>query len=199
MKYLEYREKAHEFANYEDENYPYFGIIEEVGEIFGKLAKSMRGDKKLDNVEVCKEFGDVLWMTNEIAIKHNITISEEPFCTASKPKFNPVFRSLVRVLSGANALVNGRLFSDQNFWIVVHDRQSYINIIYTNLAFLAVYYDSTIEEIMDYNIKKLTARKEQNLINGDGDNREVNQFNNACGSVILNQGISVVRPQNISF
>lgn len=52
-------------AVYTEPAYPLFGLVEEVGEMFGVLAKSARGDDISDAVarqRIVKEAGDVLWM-----------------------------------------------------------------------------------------------------------------------------------------
>lgn len=71
-----YQEKAHKFANYKDNDYPYYGIVEELGELFGKLARVRRGDKTIiSSNDLELELGDVLWNLSEIAWKHNIKLN----------------------------------------------------------------------------------------------------------------------------
>jgi len=75
MKLDEYQAKAGEFAIYhnhdsgEDEiaMYPFLALSEEVGEVNGKIAKSLRGDKELETYDIAKELGDVLWNLSECA------------------------------------------------------------------------------------------------------------------------------------
>lgn len=47
--------------------YPFLALSEETGEVCGKLAKSLRGDKELQILAVAKELGDVLWNLSECA------------------------------------------------------------------------------------------------------------------------------------
>ena len=101
MHLNEYQHKAHIFACYNDPNYPFFALGEETGEVLGKIAKSLRGDKELVPEEVAKELGDVLWCLQECA---------------------------------------------------------------ANLGF-------SLEKIASMNLKKLTDRKERDVIKGDGDDR----------------------------
>lgn len=73
MKLDEYQARAREFALYHNHDsedialYPFLALSEETGEVNGKLAKSLRGDKELENYDVAKELGDVLWNLSECA------------------------------------------------------------------------------------------------------------------------------------
>ncbi len=81
MNLDQYQEAAHEFAAYEEDEYPFFGLAEEVGELLGLIAKSYRGDDLVarygsrDAVreQVMKEAGDVLWQLSECM--HSLGIS----------------------------------------------------------------------------------------------------------------------------
>lgn len=69
MNLKDYREKALEFAVYEDDLYPVVGLAEEVGEFLGVWAKALRGDdlnlrfggEAKVKEKILKEAGDVLW------------------------------------------------------------------------------------------------------------------------------------------
>lgn len=74
MNIDEYQTKAREFAlylNHDNEEdialYPFLALSEETGETCGKLAKSLRGDKELQEYDLAKELGDVLWNLSECA------------------------------------------------------------------------------------------------------------------------------------
>lgn len=56
-----YMQEAFKFAIYKDRNYPYFAIMEELGEFMTHLAKDARGDKEADEEKMKKELGDILW------------------------------------------------------------------------------------------------------------------------------------------
>jgi NTP pyrophosphatase (non-canonical NTP hydrolase) len=65
---MSYQDEAMEFAIYKSRFYPFLGLVEEAGEVAGKIAKMLRryGDEAafvhVDIVEMEKELGDVLWM-----------------------------------------------------------------------------------------------------------------------------------------
>jgi NTP pyrophosphatase (non-canonical NTP hydrolase) len=47
--------------------YPALGIVDEGGEVAGKVKKWLRGDRELDRKELLKEAGDVLWYLASLA------------------------------------------------------------------------------------------------------------------------------------
>jgi len=62
--------------------YPALGLVEEAGEVAGKIAKMIRDDIKLDDQreKIETEMGDVLWMLAALAKGCNLslqTIAEE--------------------------------------------------------------------------------------------------------------------------
>lgn len=71
-----YSKEAMKFAAYDDSMYPFWAILEELGEFAGKIAKSLRGDKELDMVELRKEAGDVLWQLNAREFEESCTGNE---------------------------------------------------------------------------------------------------------------------------
>lgn len=72
-----YQELARRFACYNDPLYPFLGLAEEAGEVCGKIAKHLRGDKGavLDKEPVIKELGDVLWMVSQCCEELDISMS----------------------------------------------------------------------------------------------------------------------------
>ena len=96
MKLNKYQEEAMKFAKYESFDYPFMALAEEVGEVFGKLAKYGRKNSAslnciIENISnhseylseseqelkqsVKKELGDVLWQLQ--ACCHELGISLE--------------------------------------------------------------------------------------------------------------------------
>lgn len=74
MKLNDYQAAAKQFACYHNHDaeedvaiYPFLALSEEIGEVNGKIAKSLRGDRELDLASIAKELGDVLWNLSECA------------------------------------------------------------------------------------------------------------------------------------
>jgi NTP pyrophosphatase (non-canonical NTP hydrolase) len=66
MKLRDYQLLADKYACYDDPEYPFFALAEEVGEFLGKIAKFKRGDDTFPDQATYlealqKELGDVLW------------------------------------------------------------------------------------------------------------------------------------------
>lgn len=84
LDFNSYQEKAHEFAEYEKDHYPFLGLAEEVGEFLGIAAKTARGDdvlarygsyEKLEGI-ILKEAGDILWQLSECLTQMNLSLQE---------------------------------------------------------------------------------------------------------------------------
>lgn len=70
--FKEYQEKAHETAVYNDDDavvYTSLGLVNEAGEVAGKVKKYIRGDELPEFIGwdelVAEELGDVLWYLAE--------------------------------------------------------------------------------------------------------------------------------------
>lgn len=92
MQFKEYSEDAHKFAKYENNDYPFLALSEEVGEVMGKLAKYVRKQKcslstaiyeanngtceeaKQLRSDLKKELGDVLWQLNACCVELGFTL-----------------------------------------------------------------------------------------------------------------------------
>ena len=78
IQYLDldkYQANARNFATYKSPLYPVLGLAEEAGEVAGKYAKYLRGDKKLNPLDIAKELGDCLWMIANVAEELGISLS----------------------------------------------------------------------------------------------------------------------------
>lgn len=77
MNMNEYQQQASQYATYQSINYPYFALVEEVGEFYGKIAKTLRGDvvPELD-AALKKELGDILWNLSEICSLRGYSLAE---------------------------------------------------------------------------------------------------------------------------
>ncbi len=92
MQLNEFQMDAYRFAAYENTTYPFLGVAEEAGEVCGKFAKLIRGDKgeevgriaitdpslldeELKNA-IIKELGDVLWQVSACATELGYSLEE---------------------------------------------------------------------------------------------------------------------------
>lgn len=77
LTFKEYYDQARSTAVYKDTDYPLYGLVEEVGELFGKLSKFKRGDNTfVDPFKVAYELGDVLWMLTNVAHEYGWRIDD---------------------------------------------------------------------------------------------------------------------------
>lgn len=78
LNFNTYQQQAAVFATYGNLNYPYFALVEEVGEFCGKIAKNMRGDRSAEETKALmrKEAGDILWNLSEICTLNGWSLQE---------------------------------------------------------------------------------------------------------------------------
>lgn len=171
MKIKDYAVKCRTFVTKTDgdslRQYLQLGIIEEIGEVSGKIAKVIRARGAADFTHeekeaIVKELGDVCWFVvmscNQLEIidwyieNNNGFDTGNCFRTADYPE-------LLRVLS-----------------IVAEQKNNYVNVASCYHALTIVYEIAkrlgyTLDEVMEKNIEKLTDRQARGVICGDGDNR----------------------------
>lgn len=84
MDFNEYQKKSRETAIYplKDKNYiyPLLGVMNEAGEVVGKIKKIIREKKGIvdakDRLEIKKEMSDVLWYFSQLATELNIDFDD---------------------------------------------------------------------------------------------------------------------------
>ena len=94
MKLNDYQEKAMKFAKYTNQDYPFTALVEEVGEVMGKLAKFNRkndltiaasihraahygGDNYKElKTSLKKELGDALWQLQACCSELDLSLEE---------------------------------------------------------------------------------------------------------------------------
>lgn len=78
MNFNEYQELAMSTRlETADEAYALFGLVGEVGELYGYIAKVIRDGEKDDHqAYVKKEMGDILWFLAAIAYDHGLRLDE---------------------------------------------------------------------------------------------------------------------------
>lgn len=77
MNFNEYQEKAMSFRlESAGSPYAFLGLIGEVGELYGAIAKAMRDDTEIDPEYLQKELGDILWFVAAITSDMNLNLSD---------------------------------------------------------------------------------------------------------------------------
>ncbi|MCP4665126.1 MAG: hypothetical protein GY849_02075 [Deltaproteobacteria bacterium] len=166
MELKQYSELAHSFVSYEENDYPYFLLVEEIGEYAGKIAKLKRGDYSYSEnyrLEILKELGDICWALNEIAILHNCFIESNFF------KKVKGLRNIIK--NNLNNLEKHTLFLEMQTNLLIENNYNSFYNYFGLIDVISREYNSSIEEIFEMNIKKLTDRKNRGKIKGNGDNR----------------------------
>ena len=162
MSIEDYLDRAHTYSNIDKdklEEYVYYGALEEIGELTGKLVKSLRGDyvilpddvftvsnKFINYKDLMLEVGDIIWMLH---------MRE---------------RNCLRVLrtAGINSIsdvLKAIRYATYNW------TNSQYNATVLNLLPIIEYFGYTLEEVLYLNIEKLEQRRLNNTIQGNGDNR----------------------------
>lgn len=152
MTFLEYQKEAVKFRteSANNEEYLTLGLIEEVGEVAGKLAK-LRRDGVWDEKAFIKELGDVLWFVANLADYYDRE-NDAKFSDGLKECFKmdtddgeTAEYTMTRVAYYASDTVN--------------KRGGYLNDLVANVGDLACRFDYTLEEVAEINLAKLRDRQ----------------------------------------
>lgn len=152
-------------------NYSKLGMLEEIGELAGKIAKNIRGDyaiitddRHIDSTkeasgkyirvkDLMLEVGDILWMLT--AYRHNNSIRGLDIITLDVPDKPTTQVELCKTIISLNGYwING--YNDKALTMIIH---------------IIEYFGYTLEEVLYLNIEKLEQRRINNTIQGSGDNR----------------------------
>lgn len=167
MTFLEYQKEAVTFrtetAN--NEEYLTLGLIEEVGEVAGKLAKRTR-DGVFDEKAFIKELGDVLWFVANLA----------EFWDNGTNIFSGELADCFELDLYGVGVGGGECAKALAYWAgaVIYDERGYddgLREIVYNLACLADIIGYTIEQVAEINLAKLRDRAARGKIQGNGDER----------------------------
>ncbi len=163
MKFEEYQNAAASFrtetAN--NEEYLTLGLIAEVGEAAGKLAKRRR-DGVFDEKAFIKELGDILWFVANLADYY-----DRENCTKFSAELKDCFE----------AEVDDERFDEDIMRLLVYwtgffsDEGSHLSDIVFEVGSIAKRYGYTLEQVAEINIAKLRDRAARGVIKGDGDER----------------------------
>lgn len=158
MTLKEYQQEAVKFRTPESDNaeYLHLGLISEVGEVAGKLAKKIR-DGVFDEKAFIKELGDVLWFVANIAEKYGFDFYVKgSFCPESE-----IESCIYDLLKYA-----GEIYIFSGF-IAKQDVRRTLE----SLIAIADKFGYTIEQVAEINLAKLRDRQFRGVINGNGDER----------------------------
>ena len=165
MTFEEYQQEAVKFrtetAN--NEEYLTLGLIEEVGEAAGKLAKRRR-DGVWDERAFIKELGDILWFVANLADyydkEHNTNLSVELKECFKQAPFTVLFSNTYQMIKIADYAV-GAIKVGGDYFIEL------IGIV----CDLAGCYGYTLAQVAEINLAKLRDRAARGQIHGNGDDR----------------------------
>jgi len=152
QEYFDFTETTKSYPNLVEYDYLTHGIWAEIGEFEGILAKRLRGDEKYkdDEVYFCSlksELGDIYWFTVRLlASKEHLEDSERYLYTYD----NPLLQQLI-----------------ENVKYELLDKDYLAMLL--KLDGIAKVLESTRDEILELNVKKLTERKQTNTIKGNGE------------------------------
>lgn len=167
MTFEEYQKEAVKFrlesANNED--YLTLGLISEVGEAAGKLAKRIR-DGVFDEKAFVKELGDILWFVANLADFYDNKFGENN-STYLKECLNE--KAYMPKLPTGTLM---RLIDNYKCWSLRCDeRPQAFSCIIRNIASYAVQLGYTSEQVAEMNLSKLRSRANRGVIQGNGDER----------------------------
>ncbi len=179
--FTEYQERTMETAQYpqgeDGVDYIMLGLAGEAGEVLNKLKKVIRGDYELTNdkkLAIAYELGDVMWYVAQVVRRYRLTFKNnvvadkfEVLQEKNNAPFN--FKDLCRNAATLNKLgadtLSNYYFVKDNSWQMKLALQSIMIL----TAMMASRLGTTIEDIVNNNYEKLTARKKIGTIKGDGD------------------------------
>lgn len=167
MELREYQQRAVATALPTALSYDYLipGLVAEVGEVFGKVAKSVRDEWPRERLqeELKAELGDVCWFY--VLLSHVANLDPEdakayPESLASKEVLQDLLALTARIQE-LSALADPNEIS-WHYWLELYP--SYI-------ARVAMVYEIDMQEVLEYNINKLESRKARGTLKGSGDSR----------------------------
>lgn len=164
MTFEEYQKEAISFrtdtAN--NEEYLTLGLIAEVGEAAGKIAKRIR-DGVFDERAFIKELGDILWFVANLADCY-----DREYDTSHSAYLKDCFD----IEADGDSFEDSTMKSITSYVaLTVCDDGNYLNDVVAEVGYLAHRYGYTLEQVAEINIAKLRDRQARGMIHGDGDER----------------------------
>ena len=164
MTFDEYQKQAVSFRteSANNEEYLTLGLIEEVGEAAGKLAKRTR-DGVWDDKAFIKELGDILWFVANLADYY-----DRAYDTSCSVFLKDCFDVEA---DGASFDVSMMKNIASYVALTVRDDGNYLNDVVAEVGDLAGKYGYTLEQVAEINLAKLRDRQARGVISGNGDYR----------------------------
>lgn len=182
----EYQKTAMTFASYgQNPFYPMLGLSEECGELIALM--TTKNDTK---EKVIGEIGDIVWMIAGIAKENKTAMGELEIFEIPTLVKSGKFRVMMDILPfvcGLHGKTAKFVRKHEGFsptkasrWISMENDVSEYKVtlrgilseILSRVVMIARKYGLTLEEVLDYNIAKLTERKQAGVIIGNGDTTE---------------------------
>jgi NTP pyrophosphatase (non-canonical NTP hydrolase) len=145
--------------------YPALGLLEECGELAGKLAKQLR-DGTDNRDAMILELGDVCWMLSALASEHGVKLEglEMPSLNRGMPMQTLLAENIADLMSSAGELSESVIRASS--WTPGHIEGV------AGLCFdVARSLDVPLSEVLERNIAKLADRQARGVIQGAGDHR----------------------------
>lgn len=164
MTFEDYQNEAVKFrtATANNEEYLTLGLIEEVGEAAGKLAKRTR-DGVFDEKAFIKELGDILLFVANLADFYDNRDNSDYYSNCLSNCFEITSRG-----ECAEARAMLYLFCDI---ADLYNRMVSFHCVILWLACLSKKYGYTLERVAEINLAKLRDRQARGVISGNGDER----------------------------
>jgi len=156
MDWDEYQRDAHTFAEYENEWYPFCAIVEEIGELAGKVARWARGDESFDTKGCQIELGDILWNFSECQLIEGNSLGL-------------VFSEIDGVIDQIDK--RGAIYIPGMLVVALVEIDIPQALMATMKVIAEEYLQTTLEECAKMNLEKLRDRKSRGVIKGKGDKR----------------------------
>lgn len=147
-----YATTAESLCLFEGTEYCAVAYYEELGELAGVFAKNLRGDGPVDDANVLKEIGDVLW---------NLAVSlkrDAPARVSLLAAYQDPYKMLYPECATYELVI--RLFSLDD-----------VTELLRALNLIAKRHGGDLEKCAEMNLEKLMSRKERGQLRGSGDDR----------------------------
>lgn len=147
-----YAETAESLCLFTGIDYCNVAYYEELGELCGVFAKSLRGDGPVDDTNVLKEIGDVLW---------NLAVTLKRI-EPNKVKYLATYQDPMKMLYPDTPT--------HEMVVRIYELEDLTSIL-MSLNLIAKRHGGDLKKCAEMNLEKLLSRKERGQLRGSGDNR----------------------------